>query len=259
MRKPLLGVSVALLVLSILLGLVNAAKMKTLRAEQANALAARQTAEHAGLVGHNKMENRKNPGSVRVQSANKEPQIAAIEAELAKVKTDKSNLKTQLAETQAELAQLKDRSSTTTVSLTEANSPKIAELRTQLDEARRQLENGEREKALLAEKIQRFARQASPVPKEGQPLRRPAPPPGLHGSVLAVNRAYNFVVLNLGARQGVESNAEMLVLRDRTVIGKIRVSSVELATSIGDIISNSLPRGVQVQTGDTVIYAGTGF
>ncbi len=257
MRKPLLGASVTLLVLSILLGLLNAAKMKNLRAEQANALAARQTAGHAGLVGHNAMEGRRNESaSARVKSADKEAQIAAIEAEIVKVRSDKSDLKTQLAAKETELAQLKDRSSTTTVSLTEANSSKVAELRTQLDETRRQLDSAEHEKTLLAEKIQSFAKRRSP--KESRSHRRSVPP-GLHGSVLAVNQAYNFVVLNLGARQGVESNAEMLVLRDRTVIGKIRVSSVEPATSIGDIISNSLPRGVQVQTGDTVIYAGTGF
>jgi cell shape-determining protein MreC len=80
---------------------------------------------------------------------------------------------------------------------------------------------------------------------------------GVHGTVLASNQAYNFVVLNLGARNGVEPNSEMLVLRDGTLIGKIRISSVEPATAIGDIITNSLARGVQVQPGDSVIYAGT--
>ena len=40
------------------------------------------------------------------------------------------------------------------------------------------------------------------------------------------------------------------------LIGKIRISSVEPTTSIGDIITNSLARGVQVQPGDTVVYAG---
>ena len=80
---------------------------------------------------------------------------------------------------------------------------------------------------------------------------------GVHGNVLAYNQAYNFVVLNLGARNGVESNSEMLVLREGTLIGKIRISSVEPATAIGDIITNSLARGVQVQPGDSVIYAGT--
>jgi len=80
---------------------------------------------------------------------------------------------------------------------------------------------------------------------------------GVHGTVLASNQAYNFVVLNLGARNGVEPNSEMLVLRDGTLIGKIRISSVEPATAIGDIMTNSLARGVQVQPGDSVIYAGT--
>jgi hypothetical protein len=49
----------------------------------------------------------------------------------------------------------------------------------------------------------------------------------------------------------------MLVVRGGTVIGKIRISSVEPATAIGDIMTNSLARGVQVQPGDIVIYAGT--
>lgn len=81
--------------------------------------------------------------------------------------------------------------------------------------------------------------------------------PGIRGKVLAVNQTHHFVVLNLGARQGVEVGAEMLVLRGRTRIGKIRISSVEPATAIGDIITGSLARGVRVQLGDTVIYVGT--
>ena len=80
--------------------------------------------------------------------------------------------------------------------------------------------------------------------------------PNVRGSVLAVNQAYNFVVLNLGGRQGLEADTEMLVLRRGALIGKIRVSSVEPATAIGDIVTNSLARGVQVQPGDIVIYAG---
>ena len=80
---------------------------------------------------------------------------------------------------------------------------------------------------------------------------------GVRGTVLAVNHAYNFVVLNLGGRNGVEARSEMLVVRDGTLIGKIRIASVEPTTAIGDIISSSLARGVQVQPGDIVIYAGT--
>jgi hypothetical protein len=48
----------------------------------------------------------------------------------------------------------------------------------------------------------------------------------------------------------------MLIVRDGTFIGKIRISSVEPATAIGDIITSTLARGVQVQPGDIVVYAG---
>ena len=79
----------------------------------------------------------------------------------------------------------------------------------------------------------------------------------MQGKILAVNQAYNFVVLSLGGRNGVEPLSEMLIVRDGTFIGKIRISSVEPATAIGDIITSTLARGVQVQPGDIVIYAGS--
>ena len=145
-----------------------------------------------------------------------------------------------------------------------------AALQSQIDDLQRQLDGAEKEKELLAEKLQdaqqrpaevkeatrtepRKRRESATVQRESRSGHRA----GVHGTVLASNQAYNFVVLNLGARNGVEPNSEMLVLRDGTLIGKIRISSVEPATAIGDIISNSLARGVQVQPGDSVIYAGT--
>jgi cell shape-determining protein MreC len=151
-----------------------------------------------------------------------------------------------------------------------ADNALSADLQSQIDDLRHQLDGAEKEKALLAEKLQDAQeRPAAPkeAPKAETKKRRETASvqresgsrhrAGVHGTVLASNQAYNFVVLNLGARNGVEPNSEMLVLRDGTLIGKIRISSVEPATAIGDIISNSLARGVQVQPGDSVIYAGT--
>lgn len=79
---------------------------------------------------------------------------------------------------------------------------------------------------------------------------------GLTGRVLAVNQGWNFVVLNLGDRNGVVNNAEMLVKRGDQMIGKIRITSVEPASSIADIVVNSVPRGLTIQPGDSVIYTG---
>ncbi len=77
---------------------------------------------------------------------------------------------------------------------------------------------------------------------------------GLEGQVLAVNPAWNFVVLSIGDNRGVVNNAELLLKRNGRYLGKVRVTSVEPSTSIADIVANSLPTGVAVQPGDQVIY-----
>lgn len=74
------------------------------------------------------------------------------------------------------------------------------------------------------------------------------------GRVLAVNQAWNFVVLSLGNKSGIESNMEFLVKRGSTLIGKIRTTTVEPSTSIADIIPASLTRGLNIQPGDDIIY-----
>src|SRR5205807_13625 len=81
----------------------------------------------------------------------------------------------------------------------------------QLDDARRQIDSAEKEKAFLSEKLQ-GAQEHSTQAQEGKKRRESGVRrAGVRGTVLAVNQAYNFVVLNLGGRHGVEPNSEMLV------------------------------------------------
>lgn len=75
----------------------------------------------------------------------------------------------------------------------------------------------------------------------------------LTGRILAVNEAWNFVVLNLGNNEGISSNTELLVKRGNTQIGRVRITSVEPASSIADIIPGSTGRGLSIQPGDYVI------
>ena len=131
------------------------------------------------------------------------------------------------------------------------------ELQAQLDDARQQLDTAEREKTVLAEKMQAVQERSSQLEDEKKRRTIAHGKVGVHGTILVVNQAYNFVVLNLGGRNGVEPHSDMLIVRDGTFIGKIHISSVEPTTAIGDIITSTLARGVQVQPGDTVIYAGS--
>jgi len=262
--KSVAGLAILLLVLAAFFGFLNSQKMKTLRATVATAQAARDVAER-------RIREKLNPsagGAVEDQGkvAQAENRAAKAEAELAQIQKEKADLQTKLDENQKEIASLQ-----TPVQAAEKNpnappadnsaTAPAADLQSQVDDLRRQLDSAEKEKTFLSEKLQDIQDRAD-QPKEGKKrrevVRETAPRrTGLRGTILAVNQAYNFVVLNLGTRHGVESNAEMLVLRDGTLVGKIRISSVEPATAIGDIITNSLARGVEVQPGDSVIYAGT--
>jgi hypothetical protein len=259
------GLAVVFLLLAALFALLNGQKMKALRADATTpraAMPAKVNAPTGGTTGAQQ------PG----KTTETEDRAAKAEAALAQAENEKAELKGKLDASQQEITALRQRAAAagTNSNPAPADNTQSADLQTKVDDLRRQLDGAEKEKALLAEKLQdaqqrpaqikeapkgetRKRRETASIQRQSSSSHRA----GVHGTVLAYNQAYNFVVLNLGARNGVEPNSEMLVLRDGTLIGKIRISSVEPATAIGDIMTNSLARGVQVQPGDSVIYAGT--
>ena len=259
--RNLSGLAVIFLLLAALFAVLNGQKVKALRAS----VTAKVDASTSSTTGPQ-----------QAKSAAAEDRAVKAEAALGQAEKEKADLKGKLDASQQEIAALRERAAgmQTNSNTSTPGTPAPADnaqspyLQSQVDELRRQLDGAEKEKALLAEKLQDAQeRPVKEVPKTDTRKKRDSASvqrqsssshrAGVHGTVLAYNQAYNFVVLNLGARNGVEPNSEMLVLRDGTLIGKIRISSVEPATAIGDIMSNSLARGVQVQPGDSVIYAGT--
>jgi hypothetical protein len=242
--KSVSGLALAFLVLAAFFGFLNIQKIKAVRANAPNALAnAKLNAATGGNAGTNP----------QAKIAEAENRAGKAETELAQARKENADLQAKLDAGQQEMASMQKR-----VEETEKNANASS------DDLRHQLDSAEKEKVFLSEKLQ-DAQGRTAQSKEGKKRRETAstqgesvspPRAGVRGTVLAYNQVYNFVVLNLGAHQGVESNSEMLVLREGTLIGKIRISSVEPATAIGDIIPSSLARGVQVQPGDTVIYGG---
>ncbi len=76
--------------------------------------------------------------------------------------------------------------------------------------------------------------------------------PGVKGKIVAVDAKYDFVVLDIGEKQGVLSNAKMLVNRDGKLIGKVKITNVEPNRSIANI----MPEWKQddILEGDQVIF-----
>lgn len=260
MARILISLSVLFLTLSAVFGVLNTNKARDLRETAERSVVAQTEVEQARGAKEKEIQTREaSIAAANAKLAENESKVASAEADLIRSQSERAELQAKLQANQGEMAELQKR-------LDEGGSrelmpdslpmPGAGDLQAQLEDTRRQLDNAEREKQLLSEKI-RTVQDRSPTMEA--PKRRVASTgrPGVRGTILAVNQAYNFVVLNLGGRQGVEANSEMLILRGGTLIGRIRVSSVEPATAIGDIITNSLARGVQVQPGDIVIYAGT--
>ena len=262
--RTLIGASALLLTLSAVFGILIHQRASALRAEVVQSGLSRKLAEQLTARREKDLKAREAIiAATSVQFDQTKTKMVSAESELLKAQTEGDALQAKLRASETEIAGLQKRIVEAEIKLT-ANAappnPSAAELQAQLDEARKQVDAAEQEKALLSDNI-KSAGERPAQPRETEKKRRSGAGgnPGIRGTVLAVNQAYNFVVLDLGGRQGVEPNSEMLVLRSGTLIGKIRVSSVEPATAIGDIITSSLGRGVQVQPGDIVVYAGTNF
>lgn len=254
MSKILITLSVLFLTLSAVFGVLNTNKARELRSVAERSATAQAVAEQMRIA--KEKEFRAHEAADSAKAIEIETKIASAEADLVKTQSEKSELQTKVQASATEIADLQRRLEEAAPKELMPDAlpmPGAGDLQAQLEDTRRQLDNAEREKQLLSQRIESADRGATEQPKRRVASNRP----GVRGTVLAVNHAYNFVVLNLGGRQGVETNTEMLVLRGGSAIGRIRVSSVEPATAIGDIITSSLPRGVQVQPGDTVIYAGS--
>lgn len=259
MPKILIGISLLLLALSLIFGFLNTNKVKDLRNELVSTISARDMSDRSRSASEKKLKARETAIAAEQSKAMAaEANASSAGADRTKTQHEKAELEAKLQASEGQIADLQKRVAEAAVGgvpgAPEGVSPN--ELKAMLGDTKQQLEAAEQEKALLADKVQAAQDRVAAIEEEKKRRESGLNTPGVHGTVLAVNQAYNFVVLSMGDRQGVVPNSEMLVMREGALIGKIRISSVEPTTSIGDMITNSLARGVQVQPGDTVIYAG---
>jgi hypothetical protein len=256
--KTLIGASVLLLGIAAVFGVLNVTKVKTLRSSAADAVAARESADRARAQQEKELKGRELAiASAQAKLAEREGKVDVADGQVARVLTEKTQLEAKLHDKESEILALQKQIAEKQPASVNPGAASTTELQAQLDDARQQLDVAEREKTLLSDKVQAVTERSSQLEDEKKRKAVAHRKVGVQGKVLAVNQAYNFVVLNLGGRNGVEPHSEMLIVRDGTFIGKIRISSVEPATAIGDIITSTLARGVQVQPGDIVIYAGS--
>lgn len=184
-------------------------------------------------------------------------QVASLQSDVEKARADVTSVTTQKTAAESQVAQLQ---ADNQAKQQEIDNLRNAQPTPAPGPTQEQLAIAEEQKTLISQLQQKLDNQTSELSKYRQAdedrkmgLMRP----GTEGKILAVNPAWNFVVLSLGDKNGVVNNAELLIKRGRQLIGKVRVTSVEPSTSIADIVSNSVPQGVVINPGDRVIYQAT--
>jgi hypothetical protein len=80
-----------------------------------------------------------------------------------------------------------------------------------------------------------------------QPMRE-----GLKGKILVVDPKWNFVVLDIGEKDGALPHGVMMVSRDAKLVGKVKIVSVQPDRSIANIMPGW--KLDEVMEGDQVVY-----
>lgn len=135
-------------------------------------------------------------------------------------------------------------------------SAKVAQMAAQL--AANQTALAEKEKLVddLTTKYKTEQSQLQSASSEVERYRKNIAVHGITGRIQAVNPGWNFVVINVGDRQGATVNSQLVVVRGGQNIGRVKITSVEPTSSIADVVPGSMARGQKVQPGDEVVFTG---
>lgn len=254
MPSILLYLSAVLLLASAGLGYFNHTHLKEKTAELRKTTA--DLTRTVGELGTTKKELKATGEQLTASKAKVselEGSLAAAKSEAERLNGQIADFQSQIAARQAEIEQLKAASSAGAGG--RPGAPGDAEKR--LAELQAQVAELSQVKASLDDKLAAAESRVKSLVAAEQRRQAGLMAKGLAGEVLAVNQAWNFVVLNLGDRQGVTANAEMIVMRRGAMVGRIKITSVEPSQSIADIVPSSLSPGLVVQPGDRVIYPGS--
>ena len=162
----------------------------------------------------------------------------ALQDDLSKAQAKASDLEQKItaaaqkvSEAQGEAADLKTKLGEQSAAAQEAKA-KVAKLETDLRIKTDDLASQKAEVARLLDLKQRATKGEMP--------------PGITGQVVSINTNWNFVVLNIGEKQGVVPNGELIVYRNKQYISKVRVANTELNTCVADILVESQKSAIQV-------------
>jgi len=258
MGKFLLYIAIAISVASAALGFLNRNNLVTVKEERdatKSQLASSQ--EQAKKIAADK---KKSDELLQTATAEKDQAAAALTAAIAdkdRAAKESTDAKAQLAEANTKLTTLQQDNDAKNTRIAELEAKSQPVVDTSAQDLKPQLLEKEQLLSAAQSKMAEMQASMNQLMEDKQRRMSQKMREGMEGRILAVNPAYNFVVLSLGDRNGVITNSEMLIRRGNQLLGRVRITSVDPSTSIADIVANSVPKGFSVQPGDNVIYRGS--
>jgi hypothetical protein len=255
MPKILLIAAAVLLVISSGFGYLNKVKLDEKQLALTNETAAKSAALADGAKAHAAQKKAEKAALDANNRGNElEASLASATSKVNDLSQQVDDAKKNLTDKDAQIAELNDK--VTRLSGMPTPAPATSAEQEALKEAIAQRDELKAVKDGLESQLKGAQSQLAALQKRDSDRDTMISMNGLHGRVLAVDRNWNFVVLDLGNRNGVVANAVMVVQRGASMVGKVRITTVEPSQSIADIVPNTVPAGINVEPGDSVIYPG---
>jgi peptidoglycan hydrolase CwlO-like protein len=223
---------------------------------------------HLGTIADQKTQIANLEASLAKEKAEKEKKIAELkktQGELDDAKSEIEKNKATIAANEAKIKETEDKLASTNAELDQEK----AKIKTVLDalppgispdqigpkikELQEKVTTYEQEKNVLAEQLKTLEAEKKLLQQMVRTKQTGELPDGIEGRVMAVNDDWNFVVLDIGEKQGLVGGARMVVYRGNNLIGRIKIASVEPTVAVADILPEW--KQARIQEGDIVAPA----
>lgn len=200
-------------------------------------------------------KSKKELASTKKELDQKKIDLTTAKADAETAKADKEKAEAKAAEADGKVKDLATQLAAKEEQIAKAEEEKkkagadIPALKAKVDELTQQVNAIEGEKKILDDKLKQKDAEIASLRGTGE---KPVLPVGLRGKVLVYEKNWNFVVLNIGRKDGALENGEMTVYRNLKVVGKVKLTSVNTDLTVANVISG-WSAGLQIQEGDMVI------
>lgn len=183
------------------------------------------------------------------QLANRTAEVQELKTNLTSTQRDLEEVQTKLTSTEEKLAPLQEENQKVEQLLGGRDLEKIL---ADLSKIQEDFEVIQAEKRVIEDILADKSEQLADLEQLMDMGKRGVAPLDLSGKVLAINRAWNFVVLDVGRDDDLPEGVELTVYRGENLVGKVRTVAVDPDTAIADIV----PEWTQgeIQVGDQVLF-----